>query len=442
MKRRNGLILSAGIAAAALALSGCVPSTGSGGETESKDLDFTDVEPASEIIFWSNHPGGSIDLEEEIIKRFKDETGITVTLETAGANYEEVSQKFQTAQTSGTVGDLVVLSDVTWFPAYLADSIIPVDDVMKAADADVSTYHEALFNDYLYEGSHYGVPYARSTPIFYYNKDHYEQAGLPDEAPKNWEEAREYSMALKDAGIKADGFGFPPEEEYPAWTMANLVWGYGGAYSDKWDFNTVADEDTVEALTFAQDGVKEGWGAVLTGDPATAFSAESVSQIIASTGSLSGILDTASFNVGVGFLPAGPKADTGIVSTGGAGVAIASKSTPERQLAAAMFAAFLTNAENTAFFSEGTGYLPVRTDADMSAVYVDTPQFETAVNQLPLARSQDYARVFVPGGDLAIAKTLQNILAGGADVTSSTEALRDDLQGLYDRDLKSRLGDN
>jgi len=30
------------------------------------------------------------------------------------------------------------------------------------------------------------VPYARSTPLFYYNKDHYAAAGLPDRAPETW----------------------------------------------------------------------------------------------------------------------------------------------------------------------------------------------------------------------------------------------------------------
>ena len=75
----------------------------------------------------------------------------------------------------------------------------------------------------------------------------------------------------------------------------------------------------------------------------------------------------------------------------------------------------------------------------MSSVYTDAPQFEVAVNQLSRARSQDYARVFVPGGDLAIAKTLQSILANGANVESSTTALQEELQTLFDRDLKDRV---
>ncbi|TGO04999.1 ABC transporter substrate-binding protein [Serinibacter arcticus] len=435
-------ILTAALAAATVAvLAACGPATGSSGSADSaaEAVDFSGVEPATEITFWSNHPGGSIELEKELIAGFEEETGISVELVTAGANYEEVAQKFQTAQTSGDVGDLVVLSDATWFPAYLNGSILPLDDVLEAADVDTSTYQDTLLGDYLYEDDHYAVPYARSTPLFYYNKDHYAAAGLEDRAPETWEEAKEFSAAIATAVPAATPFGYPAEDQYPAWTMSNLVWGFGGGWSEDWDLATVSDENTVAALEFAQASVDDGWAEVASGDPATAFSSGSVSQVIASTGSLSGILDSATFEVGTGFLPGGPETSDGVVPTGGAGVAVASASEPERQLAAAMFAAYLTNAENTAFFSAGTGYLPVQKDADMSAVYAEAPQFEVAVEQLERTRSQDFARVFLPGGDLEIAKSLQAILTQDADVAGTLETLQASLQTNYDRDLKDDL---
>ena len=73
----------------------------------------------------------------------------------------------------------------------------------------------------------------------------------------------------------------------------------------------------------------------------------------------------------------------------------------------------------------------------MSDVYAEQPLFEVAVDQLELTRSQDFARVFVPGGDREIARTLQSILAQGQDVATSLSALETTLVGLYDRDLAS-----
>ncbi len=448
--------LLASLAVSALALGACGPAVSGGpasssgssgtdpGTTDTAAVDYSGIEPADRITVWSNHPGGSIDTENAIIADFTKETGITVDLVTAGANYEEVSQKFQTAQTSGDVGDVVVLSDATWFPAYLAGSIIPVDDVLEAAGADTSTYQETLFNDYAYEGAHYAVPYARSTPIFYYNKDLLAAAGVStDAAPATWEDVKAAGEAVHGADANVAGFGFPPEAEYPAWTMANLVWGYGGSWSNEWDFSPLTSQADVDAIGFAQSGVTDGWATVLSDDPATGFSAGSVSMVIASTGSLTDILDTSTFDVGVGYLPAGPandgKGGEGIVPTGGAGLAIAAKADPAHRLAAAQFVDFMTNAQNTATFSGATGYLPVRTDADMSAVYAEQPAFKVAVEQLARTRSQDYARALLPGGDLALSKFLQSTLTSGTDPTAALTDLQAQLQGLYDRD-KAELG--
>jgi sn-glycerol 3-phosphate transport system substrate-binding protein len=412
---------------------------GAGERGAGTDLDYTGVTPASEISFWSNHPGGSIDTERALVAEFQRQSGIRVNLVTAGANYEEVSQKFQAAQTSRSVGDVVVVSDVTWFPAFLNGSIIPLEAALRAQSVDTAGYRQTLYDDYRYGGKHYAVPYARSTPIFYYNKDFYRRAGLPDRPPATWDEARDYGRRMRQGGITVPSFGFPPQDQYVGWTMSNLVWGYGGAWSDQWNFGAVADAKTRDAFAFARSAVADGWATVTSGDPTTPFAAGAVGQVIASTGSLRGIIEASKFDVGVGFLPGGPVEVTKVVPTGGAGLAIAAKAPPERQLAAARFIAFMTNAANTATFSAATGYLPVQSSADMSAVYAKTPQFKTAVDQLSRARSQDYARVFVPGGDRAISGTIQAVLTTPVDIGSALDALRDKLEKFYRRDVESRL---
>lgn len=423
---------------AALGLAACGPSVGNS-SADVADVDFSNVEPAKSISFWTNHPGDSMDLEKGIIKDFKQETGIDVELVTAGANYEEVSQKFQTAQNSDEVGDMVVVSDATWFTNFANQSLLPVDKVLEAAKADTSTYQETFYNDYKYDEQHYAVPYARSTPLFYYNKDHYKKAGLPDEAPKTWDDVKANSEKLRDAKTAKAALSYPKEDAYPAWMLGNLVWGYGGGWSKDWDMSPMTSPETVEAIQFAQDSTKDGWANVSSGEPEDDFAAGATSQILASTGSLAGVTATADFEVGVGFLPGGPTETEKVVPTGGAGIAISAKSSPEEQLASAMFLDFATNAENTATFSEGTGYLPVRTDADMGDVYEKTPQFKVAVDQLEKTRTQDYGRVLLPGGDLTIAKSLQKILTSDVDVKEEFTGVQEELTNLYENDLSDQL---
>ncbi|GFZ87719.1 ABC transporter substrate-binding protein [Nesterenkonia alkaliphila] len=422
--------------AAALAVTACGPDTGGGDAAEEgEETDWSEVEPADSIVFATNHPGGSEDLEDELIEQFTEETGIEVEVITSGANYEETSQWFQTG--GGSNADVIVLSDATWFPNYLNGALAPVDELLEAADVDVSGYVEALYEDYLYEDNHYGVPYARSTPLFYYNVEHFEEAGV-DAPPQTWDEVAEIAQTIVDEGVASYGYAFPPSNEYPAWGMANLVWGYGGGWSDEWDFSAVSSDETVEAIEFAQNGVQEGWANVAATSQTDDFASGVASMTIQSTGSLGGILEAADFEVGTAFLPDGPAAE-GETPTGGAGLMIASASSPEEQLAAAMFAAHMTSAESQAIFSAGTGYVPSHQDADMSEVYQERPQFETAVDQLERARVQDYARVFLPGADLELAETLQSLLTSDADVREELERVQAEFEDLYESDLADEL---
>ena len=93
-----------------------------------------------------------------------------------------------------------MVSDVTWFNFALNDQIAPLGGLFSEAGVDTGDFVDALLGDYVLEGENYGVPFARSTPLFYYNTEHYEEAGL-DEAPETWDEVTEHSEALMDAEV-------------------------------------------------------------------------------------------------------------------------------------------------------------------------------------------------------------------------------------------------
>lgn len=171
-----------GLALTASLLTACA-GTGGGGSTEDDGATGAagggSDEEVTSLTFWSNHPGGSKETEEELIAAYEEETGVSITLVTAGANYEEVANRFNAAQAGSDVPDVVVASDVTWFPMMLNDAITPLDELWESEGVDTSSYVDSLREDYLFEDQHYAVPYARSTPLFYYNKDMWEAAACP-----------------------------------------------------------------------------------------------------------------------------------------------------------------------------------------------------------------------------------------------------------------------
>lgn len=202
-RRRPLVVASALTVAAALTATACagpsVDAPASAGEPTTEAIDWSQLEPASEITWWSNHPGQSKAVEEELIARFEAEhPEISVDLVTAGANYDEVAQRFQAASQTDEKPDLVISSDVWWFRYHLNDQIMPpLDDVFEYLDADAEDFQPGLYGDYEYDGQHWAAPYARSTPLFYYNKTMWQAAGLPDEGPETWEQLQEWSTALE-----------------------------------------------------------------------------------------------------------------------------------------------------------------------------------------------------------------------------------------------------
>lgn len=446
---RRSLLGLAGLGVGATLLSACSgPSTsaaaGSSTAFDPAGPSFDGVKPATKITFWSNHPGNSEAVTRQIIAAFKSSTGIDVELVTAGSNYEEVAQKFQTAQAGGQLPDVVVFSDVWWFRYFMQDSIIPLGNALKAAGVDTSDYRDALFGDYQYKNAQWAVPWARSTPLFYYNKSHWKAAGLPDRAPTTWAEFEQWAGKLASAGTGAQHvYEHPALADYAGWTLQNILWGYGGGWSAKDSFDIICDQQpSVDALQYVQDSVYTGkWAGVASQSATDDLAAGAISSTLGSTGSLVGVQKTAGkkFEVGVGFMPGGPKDQSPVCPTGGAGVGIPKGIEAGNQLAAAKFIAFLTNPENTVAFSAATGYMPVRKSADVSGLVKANPLIETAIKQLDVTRSQDWGRVFLPGADQEMAKSVAQLVTQHADVQKTMNALKTTLEGLYTSQVKPKL---
>lgn len=437
MKRRNFLAL-AGLGAAGATLTACA-----GTSSTSTDSKKSDGGKVTELTWWSNHPGKSKDIETELIKRFNEKNpDIKINLIDGGKNYEEVAQKFNAALTGTDLPDIVMLSDVWWFNFAINGQIAKMNELAKKAGIDTSSYVPSLYADYELDGANYAFPFARSTPLFYYNKDVWAKAGLPERGPETWEEMDEWGkkiMGVVEGKTKAHGWG--NAVDYLAWTFEGPMWTMGGAYSDKWDlkFNT---PETVKAVEWLKSTVVgDGAYATVSQDIAADFSAGLVASAIMSTGDLAGLKKNGKVNFGTAPLP-NPKGNGGC-PTGGAGLAIPANISEERQIAAAKFIDFITNAANTAYWSRNVGYMPVRTtavdDPEQKKFMDENPNYKTAVDQLPHTRSQDYARVFIPGADTKIGGAFESILIGNKDPKEEMDKLQKEVQSIYDAQVKPQL---
>ncbi len=431
ISRRNllkGLALGAGAATlAACAPAGQAPAPAAteapkpGADTQPTSAPAAPGGPV-EIVYWG-FSGGLGNTEDELVKMYNDkDTGVTVKREVQG-NYEETAQKL-TAQLAAksALPEIVLLSDVWWFKFYRSGSLLPLNELIAAQKIDTSDFVESLWIEGVRKGVQHWIPFARSTPLFYYNADLLEQAGLEPRGPKTWAEFMEWAPKLvqkEGDTLKVAAFAHPGAASYIAWLFQCVAWQFGGSYSDA-DFNIkLLEPDTVRAAQFYQDTVNSmGW-AIASKDVQKDFVTGLAATAMLSTGSLAGVLRDATFKVGTAFLPEEKQFGC---CTGGAGLAILAGTAPDKAAAAIQYIDWATGNEGGAFWPQNTGYMPVRKSTAASESYAkffeERPQARTAVEQLPKTKPQDAARVFIPGGDQIIGKGLERIVINKEDVTT------------------------
>ena len=281
-------------------------------------------------------------------------------------------------------------------------------------------YVDSLYNDYNFEDKHYALPFSRSTPLFYYNKDLWKAAGLEDRGPKDWDEFLTWAPKLKAAaGSDKIVMELPDGSNYLDWVFQNMVWGYGGAYSKEWT-PTFSDPNTVKAGHLPAEPRQErlpqaleGPGGRLQGRHRRLQHRCRPARSAASPRRRSSRSARRSCPVTATAPPAARAS------------AIPANISDERKKNALKFIEFLTNAQNTVTFTQATGYMPVRKSAvDLpaeKAFLEKNPNAKTAIEQLPKTRSQDNARVLLPGGGARIGKGLDQIVQG-QDVATASRA--------------------
>jgi len=362
------------------------------------------------VKYWTAFGGGvNGDAQKKLVDEFHAaQSDVKIKME-AQPTYEDLASALTANLQTGNAPDLAVLSDVWWFRFYLSQSIADLNPLIKKAGLNTDDYVQSLYTEYTRHGGQWAIPFARSTPLFYYNEDAVTAAGLTPEVFKTWSGFAEVAPKLSGGKTKF-AFGHGNAASYGAWVLQGAMWAFGAHYSDP-EFNiTITEPDALTCGEFFRKGVENKW-ATTTEDPVTDFSTGLTAAIMGSTGSMGTIQKTANFKFGAAFLPTEKQFGC---CTGGAGLSILAKSSDEVKEAALKFIDFSTNTANTGQWSQSTGYMPVRTSSvsspEMQKYYQENPNRKVAVDQLPKTSPQDSARVFIPNGDQIIGHGWEQIL--------------------------------
>ncbi|MGW5130601.1 ABC transporter substrate-binding protein [Streptomyces sp. XY006] len=199
-----------------------------------------------------------------------------VTIDVSVYSWNDVDRKVREMVSAGDPPDMAQIGAYADYAAqnqlYKADELlsIPVqaDFVGQLASAGQV------------KGVQYGMPFASSTRVLFYNKTLFAKAGVTP--PESWDDLADAAEALKAEGVKYP-YALPlGPEEAQAETMQWMLSG-GGGYTDSVDSYGIDSPENIETFTWLKDELvgKDLTGPVAPGElnRADAFAAFAKGQV-------------------------------------------------------------------------------------------------------------------------------------------------------------------
>ncbi len=391
-----------------------------------------------QITYWKSLEGPRHDAQVKLTDDFNaSRDDVKVTLEHVGA-YNQAAEKLGVAIASGTTPDVMLLTVDSHMPSFARlGALHPLDEFARAdKGAQFEKYYPTFIQNGQVNGKQYQIPFARSTPLLYLNRDLLRSAGLPEAAPGTWDEFVSLGQRIGRSGVLSAINGAPPAP-YAAgpdwWIFQSMLWTFNGAYSDPQFAIKINTPESAQATQFLADMVHRHKAADASRSGQNEFLQGSRAFLTASTANLTQIEAGAGFRVGAAFMP-GQKSRA--VPGGGSGLSLLQPSAREKKEAGWEFIKTVTNTAATVYFSQATGYMPVRSDAmehpDMKTFLEQHPNARVTLDQLQYVRTND-AIIGTPLANVKVGEALAKVLFEQANVQQTLDELARELKQNADQ---------
>ena len=396
------------ILAVCLSLCLCLGCVSALGESEKTTIQF---------FFPVQLGGAAANLIDQFVAEFEEANpDIDIDAVFCG-NYSDTLTKLTLTLDGGNAPQLVIL-DQRLLTLIAVDAVVCLDDYIAADGGDelMNDFYPGYLASGIYEGSQYALPFQRSVLAMFYNKDHFVEAGLdPENPPKTWDELLEIGAKLtkknEDGTIAHWGVNISNSS---SWAQQSMCITASDTSSKIFDDNGTAvyfDTDAVRrALQFTLDLSAAGAspeGVISEGTMPASFIEGAVSMVAVSSGNLTNINNSVSFDYGVCLMPACATEYGASIGGGGDMYMIKCENTTQAQYDATWkFMRFMSEPEQQARWSAGTGYIASRISAKdtevMQNYFASVPQAEVmyqilehAYRQLSVYESSQIGDLFV-----------------------------------------------
>jgi sn-glycerol 3-phosphate transport system substrate-binding protein len=393
----------------------------------------------TQIDWWHAMSGANNDVVEQLAAEFNESQDEYRVVPVFRGTYPETLNAGIAAFRANQAPHIIQVFDVGTGVMMAAEGAVkPVAEIlsMGGTEFDKSQYLAGIAAYYSRpDGTMLSFPYNSSSPILYYNKDIFEEAGLdPETPPTTWPEVFEAARTIKESGAAPCGLTstwltWIGLENFAAWN--NLQYGTnenGLAGTDVelkinegqfvTHFQNIAD-------LAADDTFRYGGR---TSEAKQLFLSGECAIMTESSGGLGDVLNSG-MNYGLGQLPYYPEAEGAPQNTipGGASLWVFAGKSDEEYAGVAAFFDFLSQTEIQARLHQVSGYLPVTMAAyeatKESGFYEENPGREIPITQMmgkePTANSRGIRLVNMPQVRDIQNEEFEKMLAGEQDAQTA-----------------------
>lgn len=380
-----------------------------------------------EITWWHAMSGANGERVQQLAKQFNESQDKYTVNAIFKGNYDELINGTIAAYRTKRAPELVQIYERGFMTMLLSDAIVPVYQLMadKGYKIDWNDFIKPVAGYYTYKGKLMTMPFNSSTPILYYNKEHFAKAGL-EQPSDTWQGLETQLEKIKEAGIDcpavlAGDYHWSWFENYsaindqPYATRSN---GYDGLDTELVFNKTLVVKQLARMKSWLDKGLLHMAGQGVS--PESIFSSGKCSTYIASTAAHGGIEAGAKIAWSATFLPHEEGITPRNSTIGGATLWVMKGRSQKEYDATAAFLAFIAKPEIQVWWHKETGYVPATKTAYNMAkdegYYKKSPTREIAILQLsrgtPTANSLgfrfgNFTQIF-----MAQREEFENVFAG------------------------------
>ncbi|WP_414474881.1 extracellular solute-binding protein [Microvirga sp. M2] len=324
----------------------------------------------TQIEFWHAMGGVLNERVDELVKKFNESQDQYTVVPVNKGKYEELINAMIAAYRAKSAPTIAQTNERAFLTMVNSSAVLPVADLMskEGYKVDWSTVIAPVASYYTDKGKLQAMPFNSSTPILWYNEQHFKAAGFEKPAA-TWGEFEAQLKAIHDKGVSKCGMVLPGDFEwsflenysaindFPYGTKRNGIDGLDTEFV----FNKYLKPQVERMHNLVSDGIMEIAGQGI--QPVQLFTSGTCSAIIASTASHASVEASAQFKWNATYLPyeQGRTPHNSVI--GGGALWVLKGHTDDKYKGAAAFFDYLSKPETQAWWSKGTGYVPVTTTA-------------------------------------------------------------------------------